>query len=158
MPSTSPPMAGLAAAACADPALSAVSDLVGRAEARLVGPASVRAFVAATVAHSLPLLVVTATGRDADDLTGELTEILGGAVAQFPSWERAARATLAERGHRRSTARGAAPPGPPRDPDYGPPLRVVVTTVRSLMQPMAPRLGELEPIGLRVGSSTISTA
>jgi len=87
LPSTSPPMAGLAAAACADPALAAVSDLVGRAEARLVGPASVRAFVAATVAHSLPLLVVTATGRDADDLTGELTEILGGAVAQFPSWE-----------------------------------------------------------------------
>ena len=153
MPSTSPPMAGLAAAACADPALAAVSDLVGRAEARLVGPASVRAFVAATVAHSLPLLVVTATGRDADDLTGELTEILGDAVAQFPSWETLPHERLSPSadtvGRRLEVLRRLARPD---DPDYGPPLRVVVTTVRSLMQPMAPQLGELEPIGLRVGS------
>ena len=153
MPFTSPPMAGLAAAACADPALAAVSDLVGRAEASLVGPASVRAFVAATVARSVPLLVVTATGRDADDLTGELTEILGGAVAQFPSWETLPHERLSPSadtvGRRLEVLRRLARPD---DPDYGPPLRVVVTTVRSLMQPMAPRLGELEPIGLRVGA------
>ena len=34
-----------------------------------------------------PLLVVTATGREADDLTAELRGVFGDAVAMFPSWE-----------------------------------------------------------------------
>ena len=40
----------------------------------------------------------------------------------------------------------------PDDASYGSPLRVIVTTVRSLVQPMAPGLGEIEPITLRVGT------
>ncbi len=53
----------------------------------LVGPASARLFVAAALARTGPLLVVTATGREADDLTAELQAVFGDAVALFPSWE-----------------------------------------------------------------------
>ena len=53
----------------------------------LVGPASARLFVASALARQGPLLVVTATGREADDLTAELRGVFGDAVAMFPSWE-----------------------------------------------------------------------
>jgi transcription-repair coupling factor (superfamily II helicase) len=39
----------------------------------------------------------------------------------------------------------------PDDTRLGPPLRIVVTAARSLLQPMAPRLGHQEPVTLRVG-------
>jgi transcription-repair coupling factor (superfamily II helicase) len=40
------------------------------------------------------------------------------------------------------------------DARLGPPLQVVVTAVRSLLQPMAPQLGLLEPLTLAVGQDT----
>src|SRR2546429_7368048 len=82
-----PPLAGLAAVACADSALAQVEGLIGRTPVQLVAPSAVRPFVAATMAGQRPLVVVTATGREADDLTVELAEIVGDAVALFPSWE-----------------------------------------------------------------------
>ena len=39
----------------------------------------------------------------------------------------------------------------PDDERLGPPLRIVVTTVRSLLQPMAPDLAAIEPVTLTVG-------
>ncbi|TLF74826.1 transcription-repair coupling factor [Nocardia cyriacigeorgica] len=148
-----PPLAGLAAAAGADIALRTVSDLVGTSRVELVAPAAARAFVAGTVAASKPVVVVTATGREADDLTVELTEILGEAVAQFPSWETLPHERLSPGadtvGRRLAVLRRLAHPD---DPVFPEPLRVVVTTVRSLMQPMASGLGDIEPIVLRVGT------
>ena len=41
----------------------------------------------------------------------------------------------------------------PDDPGLGPPLRVVVTTVRSLLQPMAADIAQIEPVTLRAGAS-----
>ena len=108
----------------------------------MVGPASARLFVASALARQGPLLVVTATGREADDLTAELRGVFGDAVDDVPVLgDAAARAAFARRGHRRRPDDAAAPAGPPEDARLGPPLRVVVTAVRSLLQPMAPRLG-----------------
>src|SRR3546814_844875 len=110
-------------------------------------------FIAAALAARTPVLLVTATGREADDLTSELTEMLGGGVAQFPSWEtlpHERRSPSADTvGRRVEVLRRLARPD---DASYGSPLRVIVTTVRSLVQPMAPGLGEIEPITLRVGT------
>ncbi|MGW4350943.1 transcription-repair coupling factor [Nocardia sp. NPDC004582] len=148
-----PPLSGLAAVAGADAALTQVASLIGRAEARLVAPSAVRPFVASTIAGQRPLLVVTATGREADDLTAELTEILGDTVALFPSWETLPHERLSPGadtvGRRMQVLRRLAHP---EDPGVTGPLRVVVTTVRSLMQPMAAGLGEIEPIVLRPGA------
>ncbi|MEV6767423.1 transcription-repair coupling factor [Nocardia sp. NPDC051030] len=148
-----PPLAGLAAVAGADKALQQVEGLIGRSSAMLVAPSAVRPFVAATIAGQRPLVVVTATGREADDLAVELTEILGDSVALFPSWETLPHERLSPGadtvGKRLQVLRRLAHP---EDEIYSEPLRVIVTTVRSLMQPMARGLGDVEPILLRVGA------
>ncbi|WP_040861392.1 transcription-repair coupling factor [Nocardia niigatensis] len=148
-----PPLAGLAAVAGADAALAQVTSLIGRESAMLVAPSAVRPFVATTIAGQRPLLVVTATGREADDLAVELTEMLGDTVALFPSWETLPHERLSPGadtvGRRLQVLRRLAHP---EDPGFAGPLRVVVTTVRSLMQPMAAGLGEIEPIVLRRGA------
>ncbi|MET9485893.1 transcription-repair coupling factor [Nocardia sp. NPDC006630] len=153
MSSQRPPLAGLAAVAGADTALQQVEKLIGRDSAMLVAPSAVRPFVAATIAGQRPLVVVTATGREADDLAAELTEMLGPGVALFPSWETLPHERLSPGadtvGKRMQVLRRLAHP---EDPVYGEPLRVVVTTVRSLMQPMARGLGDIEPIVLRAGA------
>ncbi|MBW0269765.1 transcription-repair coupling factor [Nocardia sp. MH4] len=153
MSSLRPPLAGLAEAAGGDAALRTVADLVGKSGVELVAPSAVRPFVAATIAAQQPLVVVTATGREADDLTVELAEMLGPSVAMFPSWETLPHERLSPGpdtvGRRLEVLRRLAHP---EDPVYPEPLRVVVTTVRSLMQPMTAGLGDIEPIVLRTGA------
>src|SRR6201993_1553119 len=83
------PIAGLVKLALRDPTLG---DIARRAAAHppelaLVGPAGARAFVASALAQDGPLLVVTATDREADDLTAELKGVFGDSAALFPSWE-----------------------------------------------------------------------
>ncbi|MBY0440537.1 MAG: transcription-repair coupling factor [Mycobacteriaceae bacterium] len=118
----------------------------------LVGPAGARVFVAAALARLGPLLVVTATSREADDLTTELRGVLADAVAMFPSWETLPHERLSPGvdtvGARLMVLRRLAYP---QDARLGPPLRVVVTTVRSLLQPMTPQLSLMEPLTLAVG-------
>src|ERR1700748_759894 len=124
-------------------------------ELSLVGPARARLFVASPLARQGPLLVVTATGREADDLTAELRGVFGDAVALFPSWETLPHERLSPGvdtvGARLTLLRRLAHPD---DARLGPPLQVVVTAVRSLLQPMAPQLGLLEPLTLAVGEDT----
>ena len=123
------------------------------ADLALVGPASARVFAASALAQAGPLLVVTATGREADDLTAELRGVLGDAVAMFPSWETLPHERLSPGvdtvGARLMLLRRLAHPD---DERLGPPLRVVVTTTRSLLQPMAPDLADIEPVTLTVGA------
>jgi transcription-repair coupling factor (superfamily II helicase) len=149
------PIAGLVDLALRDPSLQEVA---ARAADRpvdlaVVGPASARVYVAGTLAAAGPLLVVTATGREADDLTAELQGVFGDAVALFPSWETLPHERLSPGvdtvGARMMLLRRLAHPD---DARLGPPLRVVVTTTRSLLQPMAPDLADIEPVTLTVGT------
>ncbi|WP_067670386.1 transcription-repair coupling factor [Nocardia miyunensis] len=164
-----PPLAGLAAVAGTDTALAEVRGLVGQSPVQLVAPSAVRPFVAATLAGERPLVVVTATGREADDLTVELAEIAGSGVALFPSWEtlpherlspsadtvgrrlQVLRRLALDYGIAKRSDEGRGSGDGWADP-YVEPLRIVVTTVRSLMQPMASGLGDIEPVVLRVGA------
>lgn len=153
-PHVQTPMAGLVRLALSDPGLAELTRRAAdpTAELALVGPASARLFVAAAMADAGPLLVVTATGREADDLTAELRAVLGDAVAMFPSWETLPHERLSPGvetvGARMMVLRRLARP---EDQRLGVPLRVVVTTVRSLLQPMAPDLADVEPVTLTVG-------
>ena len=126
-------IAGLVDLALSSPTFT---DLIDRAQARpdslaMVGPASARLFAAAALARTGPLLVVTATGREADDLTAELQAVFGDAVALFPSWETLPHERLSPGvetvGARMMLLRRLAHP---EDEHLGPPLRVVVTTTR----------------------------
>ncbi|OBH04682.1 transcription-repair coupling factor [Mycobacterium sp. E2699] len=148
------PIAGLVDLALTAPTFRQLIDTAGTrpAELSLVGPASARVLVAGALARVGPLLVVTATGREADDLTAELRGAFGGAVAAFPSWETLPHERLSPGvdtvGNRMLVLRRLAHPD---DALLGPPLQVVVTAVRSLLQPMTPRLGDVEPVTLSVG-------
>ena len=87
VPPVATPLSGLARIALSDSQFQRIGELVGTAEQSLVAPPAVRPFVAAALAEKTPVLVVTATGREADDLTAELAQMVGDSVAQFPSWE-----------------------------------------------------------------------
>ncbi|RZQ63645.1 transcription-repair coupling factor [Amycolatopsis suaedae] len=133
-----------------EPSLRAVLDRAGAPRLELQGPTAARQLVAAALAHAgRPVLAVTATGREADELTLTLSSLLGpDAVADFPSWETLPHERLSPRadtvGRRLAVLHRLA------GPDHGG-LRVVVATVRSLIQPMAPGLSTLAPVELRVG-------
>jgi transcription-repair coupling factor (superfamily II helicase) len=148
------PIAGLVGLALRDPSLRDVARRAADrpADLALVGPASARLFAASALAQVGPLLVVTATGREAEDLTAELRGVFGDAVAMFPSWETLPHERLSPGvdtvGARLMLLRRLAHP---HDDRLGPPLRVVVTTTRSLLQPMAPDLADIDPVTLTVG-------
>ncbi|OBA86842.1 transcription-repair coupling factor [Mycobacteriaceae bacterium 1482268.1] len=148
------PIAGLVDLALRDPCLQDVADRAADrpADLALIGPASARLFAACALAKAGPLLVVTATGREADDLTAELRGVFGDSAALFPSWETLPHERLSPGvetvGARMMVLRRLAHPD---DERLGPPLRVVVTTVRSLVQPMAPDLADIEPVTLTLG-------
>jgi transcription-repair coupling factor (superfamily II helicase) len=148
------PIAGLVELALTAPTFQQLIERTAErpAELSLVGPARARLFVASALAQQGPLLVVTATGREADDLTVELKGVFGDAAAMFPSWETLPHERLSPGvdtvGTRLMVLRRLAHPD---DARLGPPLQVVVTSVRSLLQPMTPGLGSVEPVTLSVG-------
>ncbi|UAK38148.1 transcription-repair coupling factor [Gordonia bronchialis] len=150
--STPRALVGLSELACADTAISGIRARRDEVHVDLTAPDAARPFVVACLAKDAdaPLLVVSANGREADDLTAELAELLDepDAVAQFPSWETLPHERLSPSadtvGARLAVLHRLANPGDS-------PLRVVVTTVRSLVQPMAPGLGDVATISLAEG-------
>jgi transcription-repair coupling factor (superfamily II helicase) len=101
-----------------------------------------------------PVLAVTATGREAEDLVAALRCFLPtDAVADFPSWETLPHERLSPRsdtvGRRLAVLRRLTHPDL-SDTAYGP-LDVVVAPVRALLQPLVKGLGELVPVALKAG-------
>ncbi len=122
----------------------------------LTGPAALRPFVAAAlVGAGRTTLVVTATTREAEELTDELGGLVGPeVVAHYPSWETLPHERLSPRsdtvGKRLAVLRRLAHPG--TDATNGP-LKVVVAPVRSLLQPQVKGLADLAPVELSLGDT-----
>jgi transcription-repair coupling factor (superfamily II helicase) len=120
-------------------------------------PPGARAAVLATLAprpSGAPVLAITATGREAEDLTTSLGAYLGpDAVAHFPSWETLPHERLSPRsdtvGQRLSVLRRLVHPDP-ASAGHGP-VSVVVAPVRAVLQPIAKGLGDLRPVALAAG-------
>ncbi|GAB2703406.1 transcription-repair coupling factor [Kitasatospora kifunensis] len=131
----------------------------------LVGPPAARPFVVAALARSLaagagergrPVLAVTATGREAEDLAASLRSLLPpDAVAEYPAWETLPHERLSPRsdtvGRRLAVLRRIVHPR--ADDVAAGPVQVVVAPVRSVLQPQVKGLAELEPVALRGGES-----
>ena len=145
-------LAGLVPLITADPALKAVlSDSDG---AELTVPSAVTPAVVAGLAQRRPVLAVTATTREADDLVDSLRSLLDPeSVVDFPSWETLPHERLSPRsdtvGRRLAALRRLAHPDPD-DPGAGP-ISVLVAPVRAVLQPLVSGLGDLEPVRLEVG-------
>lgn len=154
-------LTGVIPALLADPAAAAVLEHVrARGELDVVGPAGVRppllaaAAGAGGTAKARPLVVVTATGRDADELADALRCYLpDDDVAVLPSWETLPHERLSPRSdtvaRRLAVFRRLAHPSD--EPGLTGPIRVLVTPVRAMLQPVVAGLGELEPVEIRVG-------
>ncbi len=151
------PLAGLTDAVLADPALrEAMADArsAGVRTLDLTGPMALRPFmVAGLVRAGRPVLAVTATSREAEDLVAELADLVEPTtVGYYPSWETLPHERLSPRsdtvGRRLAVLRRLRHPG--SDAANGP-LSVVVAPVRSILQPQVKGLGDLDPVELSVG-------
>jgi transcription-repair coupling factor (superfamily II helicase) len=142
----------------------------GAAGADLIGPPALRPLLAAALtarsgtgqddagkpaAAGRFVLAVTATAREAEDLTAALNSLLPAAsAAYFPPWETLPHERLSPRsdtsGQRIAVLRRLARPDDNSDPRSGP-LTIVTTPVRGLLQPIVGGLGNTEPVVLRAG-------
>jgi transcription-repair coupling factor (superfamily II helicase) len=128
----------------------------------LTAPRALRPFVVAALAADRddggaqrPVLAVTATGREAEDLTESLRCLLPPeSVVLFPAWETLPHERLSPRsdtvGRRLAVLRRLVHPDEPGMPEG--PLKVVVAPVRAVLQPQVKGLADLEPVSLQVGS------
>lgn len=167
-------LTGIVSVLSADPAVARVlgrgPDAPGAVDVRadepsvedVVAPPGLRVPLLAGVVTHRPglLVVVTATGRDAEDLAAALRSYLPedgpsdghGDVAVLPAWETLPHERLSPRSdtvaRRLAVFRRLAHPEP--DGPAGP-VRVLVVPVRALLQPVVAGLGDLAPVDVRTG-------
>ncbi|WUH97533.1 transcription-repair coupling factor [Spirillospora sp. NBC_00431] len=180
-------LSGLVDLACADPGLARALK-TARTDHELVAPPALWPILAAAltrrVGGSAPgngaagggaagdgaagggvVLAVTATGREAEDLTAALTSLLDpGRVAHFPAWETLPHEKLSPRsdtvGQRIAVLRRLVHPEAVQQDaarqeesaGKGGALDVVVTPIRAVLQPIVSGLADLEPVRLVSGA------
>ncbi|HEU5033307.1 MAG TPA: transcription-repair coupling factor [Mycobacteriales bacterium] len=149
-------IAGLLDVAAADPAIAQALGSLGVGSLDLSGPPGLHPFLIAALAAKAdrPVLAVTATTREAEDLVAALESLLPpDAVVDYPAWETLPHERLSPRadtvGRRLAVLRRLRHPDP-TDPATGR-VQVVVAPVRSVLQPQVPDLGDLVPVALHPG-------
>jgi transcription-repair coupling factor (superfamily II helicase) len=156
-------LTGILDAALDDPALARARELAAQGQTPtldLTAPAGSWSTVVAALAAAAPrgaarpVLAVTATGREAEDLANALRCFLpGDVVVDFPAWETLPHERLSPRsdtvGRRLAVLRRLAHPD--ADDEAGGPVSVVVAPVRAVLQPLVKGLGDLQPVRLRAG-------
>ena len=149
-----------------EPGVGAVLDAATSRQVHLldvVAPSGARPVVVAALAAEpptgagTPVLAVTATGRETEDLAAALRCLLPPAsVVEFPAWETLPHERLSPRsdtvGRRLAVLRRLAHPDP--EDELAGPVRVVVAPIRAVMQPLVVGLGDLDPVRLCVGDET----
>ncbi|QDB78324.1 transcription-repair coupling factor [Georgenia wutianyii] len=151
-------LTGLIPPLLADPAFARSVAAAAHGGERTVSiPLGLRAALVAAItggetSADRPVVIVTATGREADDAAAALRNFLpDDDVAVLPAWETLPHERLSPRSdtvaRRIAVFRRLAHPGVGRTG----PIRVLVVPVRALLQPVIKGLGDLEPVELSVG-------
>ncbi|KZO60514.1 transcription-repair coupling factor [Dietzia cinnamea] len=149
---TTAALSGLAGAVISNPALADLRAGLDRDTAVVRAPESLRPFLVGALAERAPLLVVTATERECEELVDELSGMYDGEVAQFPSWETLPHERLspaADTIGRRLEVLSAVMAG--RAP------RIIVAAARSVVQPISPAAARREPVRLTRGAEVDPT-
>ncbi|TDE28924.1 transcription-repair coupling factor [Actinomadura sp. 6K520] len=161
-------LSGLVDLASTDPGLRRALDRA-RVDTEVVAPPSLWPILAAALSRRLradgggAVLAVTATGREAEDLTAALSSLLDpDRVAHFPAWETLPHEKLSPRsdtvGQRLAVLRRLVHPNAAHldaagtAGGKGGALDVVVTPVRAVLQPIVSGLADLEPVRLVSGA------
>ncbi|WP_373887124.1 transcription-repair coupling factor [Acidipropionibacterium jensenii] len=154
------PLAGLVSLLSREPVLNRVirDGLTGHVRALdLTAAAPSRPAVAAVLADAfegsgrgLPILMVTSTFRQAEEVTATLESWLGAdEVCYYPSWETLPHERLSPRsdtvGRRLAVLRRVLGTGGQRPP------KVIVAPIRAVLQPQVAGLGTVEPVLIRTG-------
>ncbi|WPR65570.1 transcription-repair coupling factor [Glutamicibacter protophormiae] len=123
-------------------------------ELEIAAPQGMRPIIGAHVSQGLAeghdravTLIVTATGREAEDISASLAAYLPSKhVAEFPSWETLPHERLSPRsdtvGRRLEVLR--------RLHDGDPDLKIIIAPIRAVLQPLVAGLGELRPVTLEL--------
>jgi len=142
-------LAGLAAVVARSGALADFRAHSGDDVAVVRSAESLRGVLVTELAHTAPLLVVTATERESEELAEELAGLGPHAVAQFPSWETLPHERLSPAadtmGRRLEVLHALLGEGGARP-------RIVVAAARSVVQPVAPSAARRDPVRLAVGA------
>ena len=154
-------LAGLVDLLIEDPT---VAETIGDARSRalraldITAPAPMRPLIAAALAAAedrggagQPVLLVTSTFREAEEVTAALSSLAGEEqVAYYPAWETLPHERLSPRsdtvGRRLAVLRRLA--GRAEQP----PPKIIVAPIRSVLQPQVKGLADLRPVRLAVGS------
>jgi transcription-repair coupling factor (superfamily II helicase) len=150
-------LSGLLTALGADEGWAAFADLARAGGASTLElPAPLQALALAQLASSPggPVVAVTATGREAEDLADALPELVPGVrVAVLPSWETLPHERLSPSsdtvGRRVAVLRRLAHPD--ADDRFSEPVDVLVASVRAVLQPVVAAIADVEPVRARVG-------
>jgi transcription-repair coupling factor (superfamily II helicase) len=144
-------------------AISQTRREAGSSSVDLSAPSALQPFVAAALAAptdaggaGVPVLAVTATAREAEQLAAALRCLLPPhGIAVYPAWETLPHERLSPRadtiGQRLSVLRRLVHPSA-TDPANGP-ISVLVAPVRSVLQPQLVGLSEIEPVTVTAGNS-----
>ncbi len=157
-------LTGVLDLALGDRALAALRDLAASGTTShldLTAPSGTWSTVVAAMAAPAPrgggrpVLAVTATGREAEDLATALRCFLpADSVVEFPAWETLPHERLSPRsdtvGRRLAVLRRLAHPDATVEGGGGR-VSVVVAPVRAVLQPIVIGLGDLEPVRLAPG-------
>jgi transcription-repair coupling factor (superfamily II helicase) len=152
-------LTALVDAVAEDPQLRSALEYVsqpGASDADLIAPSALRPILVAALASDARfVLAITATAREAEDLTAALGSLLPDphSAAYFPAWETLPHERLSPRsdtsGRRLAVLRRLVNPDS-GDPRSGP-IQVVATPIRGVLQPLVGGLGQLEPVRLQPG-------
>ncbi|OKL52702.1 transcription-repair coupling factor [Buchananella hordeovulneris] len=158
-------LSGLTPLLASDPAVAAPRAALHSPEDRTFSvPLALRGALLAELAAPTdgaagrPLVVLTATSREAEDLAAVLADYLPAAwadqIALFPAWETLPHERLSPRSD--TMARRSAVARRLAHPQSGPlagPIRVLLAPIRAAAAPIVAGLGEREPLQLQVGQS-----
>jgi transcription-repair coupling factor (superfamily II helicase) len=148
--STSASLAALLPLLAKEPGLAeALAEIGASQQYEIIAAPSIYPFLAATLSTRTPLLLATATGREAADLASALRAFIPPSeVALFPAWETLPHERLSPRsdtvGERLSVLRRLT------HPDEGQ-IRIVVAPIRSILQPFVKGLGDLAQVKVSTG-------
>ncbi|SQG64361.1 transcription-repair coupling factor [Corynebacterium renale] len=136
-------LAGLLGAASNDPRISGLLKHVGEQDLHITAMDQARSWVIGALSRKTPVLLVTATSREAEDLTAELRAMVGRKVALFPAWE-----TLP---HERLSP-GVDIVGKQAEVlEHRNEYRIIVASARALSQPLVREVEGREALVIRAG-------
>ena len=157
-------LAGLLELVRSDPAFVSISEQAQVASTvDLVGPAVIYPLAIAQIRQSQEsgvVLILTTTGRAADELAADLSAYLPDeGIEVFPSWETLPHERLSPSadtvGRRMAILRRLA--HPIIGSVHAPPITVLITSVRAALQPIVADLGDQKPVELKIGDQASFT-